>query len=191
MTTPPLPGWCDAAPDASFTPPDDCAARTSKFERTISRRNLFEYIAVVFVVLFFGFNAYRAAIAGELLLAAALSLTVIGALVVAWGLWHRASNLERRPEDACLVHLRRQYEHQYKALRAVPLWYLGPLVPGLALYYFAQAARVADVAGWLAGVQEVFLRALISILIFLAIAFANHWAANSIKRNISKLDTLA
>ncbi|MDJ0643740.1 MAG: hypothetical protein QNJ15_13075 [Erythrobacter sp.] len=191
MTKPPLPAWCDAAPDAAFTDPVDCAAQASKFERTVSRRNLFEYLACAFVIGVFGFGAFRAAGDGDTLMAFALLSTVIGAVVVAWGLWKRASNLVRRAEDACLVHLRRQFEHQNRALRAVPLWYLGPLVPGLALFYFAEASGVAEQAGWLAGIEEIALRALISVLIFAAIAYLNHWAAKSIERKIEELDSLA
>ncbi len=191
MSNPPLPQWFHAAPEAAFSEPSDCAARATTFEKRIFRRNVIEYGAGVIVMIAFGASAVAAAIKGELLIASALALTVVGTVIVLWGLHRRASNLERRPEDACLVHLRRQYQRQYEALRAVPLWYIGPLIPGIALFYAAVVARVAERVGWREAVEGITGSAMVVIAVFALVALANWWAARSLKREIASIDALA
>ncbi len=191
MSNPPLPLWFDAAPEATFSEPSDCAARAITFEKRIFRRNAIEYGAGVIVMIAFGASAVAAMIKGELFIAAALALTVVGTAIVLWGLHRRASNLERRPEDPCLAHLRRQYQRQYEALRAVPLWYIGPLIPGIVLFYAAVVARVAEVTGWRVALEGVAGSASVAIVIFGLVALANWWAARSLKRDLASIDGLA
>lgn len=191
MTTPPLPQWQTASTNAAFSEPFECSVRASKFERTIWRRNVIEYAAAVFISIVMGASAVGAFVKGETAVGAALALTVVGVGVAMWGLHKRGSNLARLPEDPCLVHLRRQYERQYEALRAVPLWYIGPLIPGVALLYIAVTARVAEKTGWMQALEGIAGSAAITFGIFALVAVANWFGARSLKRKIAEIDALA
>lgn len=191
MTTPPLPGWCEAAPDAAFTAPADCSRQADRFARRVRIRNGIEYAAGALVIALFGASSIGAAVKGEWLIGLSLALVVGGTLVILRNLHRRASNLEALPEEPCLAHLRRQYARQYEALRAVPAWYIGPLIPGCALLYIAVAAGVAEVAGWRAALSGIMQPAAITFGIFAAIALLNLVGARGLKRKIEALDALA
>ena len=191
MTTPPLPLWKTEAADASFSDPAACAARTTSFERTIRVRNIVEYIAGGFVTVLFGASSIAALVKGEYLVGGALTLTLLGIFVVMWNLYQRAGNLDRRAEDPCLIHLRRQYERQHTFLRNVPRWYLGPLVPGIIMLYAAIAYEVAQVSTWAIALDGIKWPLAYSVGLFALIAAANWFAARSIKRKIDTIDALA
>ncbi|WDA40645.1 hypothetical protein [Erythrobacter sp. BLCC-B19] len=191
MTTPPLPQWCDTAPDAAFTVPAECSRRADRFARRVRIRNGIEYAAGALVIVLFGAASVGAAIKGEGLIALSLALIVGGTLVILRNLARRAGNVERLPEEPCLAHLRRQYARQYAALRAVPVWYVGPLIPGCALLYASVAAGVAEVAGWRTALSGIAGPAAITFGIFAAIALLNLLAARGLKRQLDALDALA
>ncbi len=191
MTNTPFTQWKLTGGEASFSSPSECSKRASKFERTIHRRNLIEYAAGVFIAALMGASGVGAFIKGEALIGASLLITVLGVFVVMWGLHKRGSNLQRHPEDPCLVHLRRQYERQFEALRAVPLWYIGPLVPGVTLLYLAVTARVAETIGWIDALGGIASSAGITFGIFGLVALANWFAARSLKQKIDEIDALA
>lgn len=191
MSLPPFPAWQNAASEASFSDPAACAARASKFERTIRRRNLIEYAAGALVIVLFAASSAGATFRGEWLIALSMALTVVGAGFVMWGLHRRASNLDRRPEDPCVLHLRRQYERQFEALRDVPKWYLGPLVPGMALFYISVTLGTAEVTGWAAAMDGILWPVAATVGLFGAIALANWIAARSLKKKIDEIDALA
>jgi len=191
MTTPPLPQWRDSAPDAVFTAPADCSRLADRFSRRIRIRNGIEYAAGVLVIALFGSSSIGAAVKGEWLIALSLALVVGGALVILRNLYRRASNVERLPEEPCLAHMRRQYARQYEALRAVPAWYIGPLLPGCALLYVAVAAGVAEVAGWRTALSGIVVPAAITFGILAAIALLNLVAARGLKRKLDALNALA
>ena len=127
--------WHAQAADTAFTQPEDLMERTSSFERQVRRRNRLEYFAggfvialtIPLVVLFVGI--------GLMGMAVSMALVAIGVLVVLWNLHRRASAEVRRPEEECRTHLLTQYRRQADALRKVPLWYIGPLVPGVLGVY--------------------------------------------------------
>lgn len=190
MTRSPLPGWQDSASDASFSDPATFARRVNSFERQIRIRNWIEYAAGALVTVLFGGLTLGSFWKGEILIGLASLMIVIGTWVVMWSLRRRAGNLDRRPEDTCLDHLRRQYGHQLRALLAVPVWYIGPLVPGTALFYFAVTKRVADAAGWSVAIEGMWAPLAVSFGIFALIALANWIAARGLLRKIDELDAL-
>lgn len=191
MNTPPLPQWQSASTSAAFSEPSECSVRATKFERTIRRRNFLEYAAGIVVSIVMGASAFGAFSEGETAIGAALVLTVVGVAVVLWGLHSRGSNLSRRPEDPCLVHLRRQYQRQYEALKAVPLWYIGPIIPGIAFLYFAIVSRVAERIGWSQALEGASSSAAITFGILGLVAAANWFGARSLKQKIAEIDALA
>ncbi len=191
MSHSPSPQWQTGYSNAQFSTPATCADRANSFERRVRIRNVIEYVVGAFAVLLFGALTIGALFKDEKLISLASVLIVIGVLAVLWNLRRRASNLERRPEDACLTHLRRQYQRQYKALSAVPRWYIGPLIPGVALFYALVTSRVAEVAGWSVAIEGIVGPAAITFGLFTAIAAVNWIAARTLKRKIDALDRLA
>lgn len=191
MTTPPLPQWRDTASDAVFTAPADCSRMADRFARRIRIRNIIEYAAGAFVMVLFGSSSVGAAVRGEWLISLSLALIVGGTVLILRNLHRRGSNLARLPEEPCLAHLRRQYARQYDALRTVPAWYVGPLVPGCALLYLGVAAGVAENAGWGAALSGTVRPAAITFGIFAAIALFNLVVARGLKRKLDALEALA
>ena len=190
MNRPPFPEWCEAAPDATFSAPAECARRLSKFESRIRIRNAIEYAAGVMVCFLFGGSAIAAMDGGEVWLAASLVSIVIGTCFVLWNLHRRGSNLERRPEDPCVRHLDRQYRHQRDALRNVPQWYIAPLIPGVLMLYFVVAAKVASKVGWGPALLGIAEPAAITFGIFSLVAIVNWWGAKRLELQIEKLREL-
>ncbi|MEE4154208.1 MAG: hypothetical protein V2I27_08615 [Erythrobacter sp.] len=191
MSTFPLPEWASDPGPAAFTDPALIEARATRFARTIRRRNIVEYAAGGLVLVVFTIAAFFAASVGEWLIGAACSLVALGDGVMMWQLHARASLAPPSPEQSCRDHLRAQYMRQYEALRTVPVWYLAPLVPGGVAFYVAVTARVADVIGWRAALEDVWPIALASFGLLAAIALANWLAARALRKQIERLDELA
>ncbi|MAK99405.1 MAG: hypothetical protein CL803_07850 [Citromicrobium sp.] len=127
--------WHAQAAENAFTQPDDLMQRTSSFERQMRRRNLIEYLAGGFVLALSIPAAVLFASIGLTGMALSMALVALGVVVVLWNLRHRASAEVRRPEEECRTHLLAQYRRQADALRKVPLWYIGPLIPGVLGVY--------------------------------------------------------
>lgn len=191
MSTLPFSKWCETAADATFSDLAECSQRADSFERKVKRRNWLEYVVGFIMIPLFGAGSVGAAWEGELFIAASMAAIALGVIVVLWNLHRRASNLVRVPEDPCLIHLKRQYSHQYAALRAVPIWYIGPIVPGVLLFYFAVMAGVAEKIGWAAAAAGTAGSAAISFGIFGIVALLNWNAARLLKRKIDAIDALA
>ncbi len=187
----PLSAWQSASADARFIGVDNCASRASKFELKVRIRNAIEYGAGAFVFVLFSAAAIGAVVKDEMFIALSMAMIVAGIIVTLWGVRMRASNLERRPEDPCVAHLRRQYQRQFEALNSVPLWYIGPMVPGIAVFLFAVTYRVAQVADWSIAIGGIMGPAAIVFGIFGFVILLNWIVARSIKRKIDAIDALA
>ncbi|MEM7778899.1 MAG: hypothetical protein AAF697_00750 [Pseudomonadota bacterium] len=190
MSLPPLSQWTSASGDAHFSPPKDCARRVTKFERQIRIRNWIEYGAGVFVLVLFGTSGTAALFKGDTMIGLSLLSIVLGTMVVMRELRRRGSNLDRQPEDDCVTHLRRQYERQYDALRKVPIWYVGPFMPGLALFYVSIAAGYAETVGWKDALIGVAGPVSYSLAFAVVVLLLNWWVARALKAKIDNLDAL-
>lgn len=191
MSNAPFPLWTHAADDAAFTDPDACAARASAFARTIARRNRRErwagWIQLPVWAGMAGFFLWE----GEWLTGLALLLCGAGVLVVLHNLSRRTGNLAALPEEPCLAHLERQYSHQRKALESVPLWYVGPLVPGTLAVFAAVTFRTAQSKGWSAAIDGSLSPLGTTLGVFLAVILLNRYAARRIAADIARLKALA
>lgn len=188
MSNDPLSFWTGSSADARFSDPEACARRSTRFERTIRRRNLIESAAGGVVIVLFTAGAVAAASVGEWAFAAAGALVVAGTAFILWHLHRRGSNLVRRPEDDCRTHLLGQLARQRDLLRRVPQWYLAPLLPGICAVYGITAAKVAETRGWetaLAGVWQPFVA---TIAFFIFVGWLNLWAARRLGREISAIE---
>ena len=178
--------WTDVWTDTEFDAPEidvkALQAKAGKLQRTLVRRNRIEMAAGVFVVASFSFSA---AVAPTIQLTLANGLVALGGAIVTALLYVKG---RLGPPDAdpgadtaaYLTAHRAELQHQVKLLRWVPLWYLGPLVPGIL------AMAVADYG--LNSRGATFLG--VSGLIFAGIAVLNHFAANQLQAEQDALPNL-
>jgi hypothetical protein len=169
--------------DATLTPLPltEIKARAASFRRTIGRRNRREYIATAVVSLIFGL--YALILPGTLLKAGSL-LVIAGGLVMAWQMSRRTARADPAAEAADVrAYYRAQLMTEENMLANVGIWYLGPLVPGLAVFMagLARAGGFGSVAGFIAF-------AAIPALVFLGIWLLNRRAAAMLRKRIDRLD---
>jgi hypothetical protein len=191
MSNAPFPLWTAAASDAVFTDPTACAERASEFEQQIARRNRRERLAVRIQMPFWGVLAGFFLWRGEWLTGLSLLLICAGLLVIQRNLARRAGNLVPEPEEPCLAHLERQYRRQHEALVSVPIWYIGPLVPGVLAFFAAVTAGVAESKGWIAALEGALWPLTLTFGFFAVVIILNRVAAKAIAAELAKLKTLA
>jgi len=167
---------------------EEIRRRAGKFQRRIWWRNAREYAAIVVVVIVFGY--YFKVVPG-LVARAGSVLTIAGALYVAYQLHRRASS-EAAPTAAefeqCLGFHRRGLERQRDALDNVWSWYLGPLVPGLAVF-IAGTSVTAPIQ-----IRYRVLTAAVSLAfvggVFWLVAKLNQIGARKLQTKIDQLNAL-
>ena len=189
MTDPVRHAWQASAAEAPLPALAEVRAGADRFHRIIRRRNAIEYIACVLVGVFFGIGIFRMHPAAAQVGAA---LVVIGTCIVAWQLHHRASAIAPPAADAAqpiLEHQRAQLVRQRDALSRVGLWYLGPLVPGMATILFAPVFHQGPAVllhmppGWI-------FAAAFNFLMFAGIWWLNRQAARRLQQAIDEIDAL-
>jgi len=168
----------------------DTAARIEKFLLDIRRRNRREVIVGIILLPVFGLYAARAP-SGSLgyfahIIIMLAILFVIGVfLTVARP---RGNLIANPPTD--LDHWSTEVRRQARLLRRVPLWYLGPFLPGFVLLLWSLALRLGP-KGWLQlSVPAAVL--LVLVLVFGGIAWLNLRAASTLEAEADALrDPLA
>lgn len=161
-------------------------ASAGKMQRKIEFRNAREYAAAFLVVVFFGYEFTRTA---DLLVRAGFALTIAGMSYLVWQLRTRGS-WRPLPRDAglssCIEFKRRELQRQRDLLSSVWRWYLGPLIPGMA---------VLIVAFWRANPGHLSHMGLIAAIyaavvagMFLGIARLNKRVARRLQQQIDKLE---
>ena len=156
------------------------------FQRKIQGRNLREYITALFLVIFFSYEFWRA---DDMLVRIGFGLLIAG---ISYLIWHMLSTGSARslPENAgrssFIEFQRGELARQRDLLTSVWRWYLGPLVPGMAMllvaFYHANPGRAKHPA--LIVVPEAVFFAAVCI----AIAKLNGNAARKLQRQIDELD---
>lgn len=161
-------------------------ASAGSFQRKIQWRNAREYVAALVVVVFFGFQFVRT---GDVPARIGFGLLIAGMCYMVWHL-HFKGAWRPLPGDAglssCIEFKRRELERQRDLLSHVWSWYLGPLIPGLAVlivdFALASQGRVKH-NGLFVAAYSLFVAA-----IFIGIAKLNSNAANALQRQIDELD---
>ena len=154
-------------------------SRAAAFDRAIDKRNRREYIATVFVILIFGL--YALILPGTLLKIGSL-LIITGGLVIAWQLSHRTSRPDPAGEAADVrAYYRARLVNEEHMLAHVGLWYIGPMLPGLALFMASLAGQFGSALGFAAF-------AAIPALVMLGIWLLNRRAAAMLREQIARLD---
>lgn len=155
--------------------------QASQFQQRVRRRNRREYIAGAFVVPVF--LAYAWIFPYWVTKLGAL-LTVLGTGIVMWQL-HRRGSARALPEALGATHVafhRAELVRQRDALRDVWLWYIGPFVPGFVVFMWGRQTELDVRHPW---------AYVIGLVMMLAIAVANRFAARRMQRQIDALDALA
>ena len=115
-------------------------------------------------------------------------LTLIGTAVVLWNLHARASAEKRHPEEDCRSHLVAQYRRQADALRKVPLWYIGPLLPGVLGVYGTVGFKTLGKVDASEILIEVGRPLGITLVFFAFVIWLNLRAARWLERKVEALE---
>ncbi len=151
------------------------------FQRGIWWRNARESMAAVVVVIVNARDLWQAE--NELLWTGHL-LLIIGVLFIMGFLYfHAGSRTVPGQVDArtMLQFHRREVARQRDIIRAVPLWYLLPFMPGMA---------VMAVSRWQSAAGPALLGGLIVLGIFVLVWRLNVWAARWLDRKLQEVDAL-
>jgi len=153
--------------------------RATAFDRAIGKRNRREYIAAAFVTLIFGL--YALILPGTLLKIGSL-LVIAGSLVMVWQLARRTSRPDPAGEAADgRAYYRAQLVTEERMLAYVGLWYIGPLLPGLALFMASLAGQFGSALGFAAFTA-------VPALVMLGVWLLNRRAAAMLREQIARLD---
>ncbi|MGD0669594.1 MAG: hypothetical protein ABSB23_18705 [Bryobacteraceae bacterium] len=180
--------WRNQPGENITMPLEEIRRRAGKFQRRIRWRNAREYAAVAIVVIIFGFYLKwfpnPVARAGSVMI-------IAGALYVAYQL-HRRGSSEAMPAggafEPCLGFHRRALERQRDALASVWSWYLGPMIPGLAVFLVGSAVATPIPLPYL--VLVTVMRAAVVGTVFWLVAKLNHGAARKLQAQIDELKAL-
>lgn len=161
-------------------------AVAGKFQRRIHWRNVREYVAAMFLVVFFSYEFFRG---NDPVVRAGFGLLIAGIFYLIWHLLSKGS-WRPLPEDAglssCIEFQRRQLEQQRDLVSSVWRWYLAPLAPGMAIllvaFYRANPGHVKYPA------IIVLPEAIFFAVICVAVARLNENAARRLQRQIDELD---
>lgn len=168
---------------------EEMRARAKKFERKVRRRNLVEYIAAAFIVVVFGWYATFPEPATPLWPIANVMI-IAGVLVVVWNL-HRLAKANTPPPGASAASLidfqRAEYTRQRDALKTVWLWYIGPMVPGLVVWFIAAGSGMPHLTPMRA-LLGLGGAAFAAVLVFGFIILLNLIGAARLQRMIDDLD---
>jgi len=165
------------APAGSVMSLDDIRRKTLEFQVKISRRNLREYVAAAFVFLSMALSFQKGPLAAVLIIA--------GVLYVVWQLHSRGAARTAPPDGDFATYLdfhRRELERQRDLLRTIWSWYLGPMIPGLAVAVVSSAIK--NPRPW------IFVYAILVVLLFLGIGKLNLDAARKLQREIDALNAM-
>jgi len=160
----------------------DLRARAQHLQSQVRRRNLIEYAAGALVVVAFGWVAFTASsVVGK----AGAALIVIGTLYVCWRLYALARAAEVggfETAESCADFHRGELVRQRDALQGIWRWYLGPLVPGMVVFWIGVGVAPSG------GIAMAAIGLGIGAAVFLGIAKANAAAAKALQAEIDALD---
>jgi hypothetical protein len=158
-----------------------------KFQRKIAFRNLREYAAIAVVTVFFGASMWKY----PPLMRAGAGLCIAGGLYVGYQLHRRGSSramADGLAAASCLDFHRRELERQRNALMGVWSWYLGPLIPGLAVLMAGVGMAVPGHSKMAWTFVSVYSAAV--ALAFYFVGRLNQRAARRLQRQIDEIDAM-
>lgn len=177
--------WQSQEPQEPPMPLAEIRAAATKFQRRIKVRNTVEYVAGAVVVAAF---AWQAAVRDSLLTQLGCVAIILGTFVMLWQM-HARGSARPAPEhhaSAVLDFHRAELARQRDALASVPIWYLGPALPGMALIMFDRW-RTAPAEG---EALQAGIGTAIVVAVFGVVWLLNHLGAKALQKEIDQLDAL-
>jgi hypothetical protein len=174
--------WQGAEDDEPPVDFEEMQSRASAFERKVRRRNALEWLASVFVILWFGRDAVYAETSVEMV----GNWLVVGATIgVAVYLYLKGRvTVEVDPGQDTRTYVEAHanaLDEQSRLLATVPLWYLGPLSVGMGVLMLGRMPIDGrPMGGWLGVVGLV-------IITFLGIAWLNRRGARTLRDEATSL----
>ena len=156
-----------------------CAANA--FHATILRRNRQETFAACLVILIFGVFAW---IQDAATMRTGCVLIIAGTLVMLYQLRKRAGNGALPAQalgNSYLDYLRTELVHQHQAARAIWLWGIAPVVPGVAVLIWGMAENDPSGFPWLPMLA-------LFVVPFGVVLWMNLKVAHRMQRKIDELD---
>ncbi len=163
---------------------DELRAKAAKFQSRIRWRNVREQVACLFVIVFFGAICVKTP---QTVPRISDALIVAGAIYVAWHIqvWGAPKSLPADMGRAnCVGFYRRELERQRDLLSGIWKWYLGPLIPGMALLVTYAIVAAPPHRRWFPVVYAVAAAAF-----FWIIGRMNQRAAQRLSGQIAELDS--
>lgn len=169
---------------------DEIRMKASRFQGTVSSRNMRELVVGSILVVVFAVFAW---LAPSPLGKAAELLTAAGIAFAMWQLLRQAKAASI--DEVCLVtdwarFHREQLVRQRDALRSVWLWYLAPLVPGGVLHWIAVSQADLAKGNVVAALATSAVGILVMVLVFGGIYWLNLKAARNLQAEIDSMDRL-
>lgn len=163
---------------------EELRAKASKFQTRIRWRNLREQAACGLVIVLFASRFFKTP---QMVPRISFGLIIAGAMYVAWYLhaWGSAQPLPSDlGRDSCMEFHRRELERQRDLLRDIWKWYIGPFIPGFALFAGWLIVNVPAERRWRPAAFAVGCAAF-----FWGIGWLNRRAARCLDRQIGELPT--
>ncbi|MCA0276001.1 MAG: hypothetical protein LCH86_08365 [Proteobacteria bacterium] len=164
---------------------DDLRQREAELGMITRRRNIREYVAggaaAAFLAVMGVLTFVRGGAPADLVMATGLLALTAGLLLAGWHLF-RSSGPAGDLAVSGRAHLRARLEREHRLLASAWLWYVGPMVPGLALIYLG---------AWMIDPGKPLFVAIASgltLALMVGVALANRHAARKIEREIRNLD---
>lgn len=167
---------------------DQIRLKAGKYNSKILWRNAREYVAAAAVTIFFSFSFMQT---NDTLTRVGFGLIIASMLYVCWHL-HQQGAAHRMPENLgtanSLEFHRQELVRQRDLVSGVWRWYLGPMIPGLAILMVAMGRTNP---GHVRNFGVFFTAyAIAMVLIFVAIGWLNQRAARRLQQRIDELDKL-
>lgn len=178
--------WTAGSTAPAHVDAKEIATRAAAFGRKTRHGILAENLAGVFVIFFFGYDVLFS-------LGRSTTLTRIGSGLIAGGcafvlvyLNARGRPAPPRPEISSVAWYRAELERWHGLHRSIVRWYLGPFVPGLALFL---AGMVPHATGH-GSLAVLALVVLVVIATFAFIAWRNFVKARVLRAEIDALPAI-
>ena len=167
---------------------EEVRGRAGQMQSIVSRRNFREYAVGIGLIALFGALAYFASYP---LSKVGCGLIAVGVAFVMWRL-HAVARGATVNEAAAAGDWAQFYRgelvRQRDALRGIWRWYLGPLIPGMTVYWLAIGVKATGTSSaiweWAIAIGGLALTA----FVFARVAAANKQAADAMQAEIDLLD---
>jgi hypothetical protein len=182
--------WATQKEEAFSMSLADLQARASLLQSRVRRRNAIEYAAGALVV---GAFSWVAVSANGIVTQAAAVLIALGAVYVCWRLYAlaRAAAVHGfETAESCADFHRGELVRQRDALQGIWRWYLGPLVPGLVLFWIGVGISPTVELPLFGRIALSVVGLGVGAALFFGIARANAAAAKALQAEIDAIDRM-